>query len=85
MVDDTEPKPKKKSPRLSTKEAAGYLKTSVAFLEKDRVYTARIPYIKVGSRVFYEESALDAFIEAGRRRSTAENARRKTTTQVAAA
>ena len=31
-------------------------------------------YVKIGSRVFYEQSALDAFIEAGRRTSTSQAA-----------
>ena len=59
---------------LKTKEAAQYLGVSKAFLERDRWAGARIPFIRIGTRaVRYECSALDAYIETRRRRSTSED------------
>lgn len=50
--------------RLSRKEAAAYLGVSAITLEI-WASTGRydLPYVKVGRRVFYRRSALDAFIE----------------------
>lgn len=58
---------------LTTKEAARYLCVSAAFLERDRWAGAKIPFIRIGSRaVRYEHTALDAYIDQQRRRSTSE-------------
>lgn len=59
------------SPLLTTQAAADYLGMSTAFLERDRCYTARIPFIKVGSRaVRYRISDLNEYLEKQFRRST---------------
>ncbi len=58
---------------LSTKTAATYLGVSAAFLERDRCYEGRIPFIRVGSRaVRYRPTDLDAYIERQQRRNTAD-------------
>lgn len=62
------------SPLFTVAEAADYLRISKSFLDHDRVGAARIPFHKYGSRVFYHRQDLDAFIAAGRRRSTSEPA-----------
>lgn len=53
--------------RLNRSQAAQYLGVSVEFLELD-VVTKRhkISYIKVGSRVFYLKSDLDAWLLSNR-------------------
>lgn len=50
--------------RLSRQEAAEYLGLQVSTLAAD-VTTKRlgVPYIKIGSRVYYRRSELDQFIE----------------------
>lgn len=50
--------------RLSRREAAEYLGLQVSTLAAD-VTTKRlgVPYVKLGSRVFYRRSELDQFIE----------------------
>ncbi len=56
---------------FNTKEAADYLGVSKAFLERDRCYTGRIRFIKVGSRaVRYRLDDLNQFIESQVRNST---------------
>lgn len=58
---------------LNTREAAAFLGVSAAFLERDRCYTARIPFVKVGNRaVRYRRADLDAYIAASTRRSTSQ-------------
>ena len=50
---------------LTTKEAAGYLGLSKAFLERDRWAGAQVPYIKIGSRaVRYRLSDLQHYIQS---------------------
>ncbi|MCG8317558.1 MAG: helix-turn-helix domain-containing protein [Pseudomonadales bacterium] len=62
---------------LTTKEAARYLGVSAAFLERDRIESARIPYIKLGSRsIRYLQNDLDTFLIKQRRRSTADDSQR---------
>jgi len=61
---------------LTTKEAARYLGVSKAFLERDRCYTARIQFVKVGSRaVRYRPEDLDAYLSAQVRKSTSDKGR----------
>ncbi|WP_417538687.1 helix-turn-helix transcriptional regulator [Marinobacter sp.] len=56
---------------LNTKQAAEFLGVSCAFLERDRCYTGRIRFIKVGSRaVRYRPDDLNQFIENQIRTST---------------
>ena len=58
---------------LTTKEAANYLSVSAAFLERDRCYTARIPFIKVGSRaVRYRMLDLENYLTLQFRKSTSD-------------
>lgn len=58
---------------LTTGEAALYLGVSKAFLERDRWAGAKIPFVRVGSRlVRYLPSVLDGYIEAQRCGSTSE-------------
>ena len=58
---------------LTTQQASEYLGMSKAFLERDRVEEARIPFIKVGSRaVRYRIADLDAFLESRVRTSTSD-------------
>jgi excisionase family DNA binding protein len=58
---------------LSTKEAARYLGVSAAFLERDRWAGARIPFVRVGTRVVrYRLADLDAFITGQIRTSTSD-------------
>jgi hypothetical protein len=48
--------------------------TATQTLAKWRVYGTGPEFVKIGKRVFYEESALDAYIAERRRRSTSEAA-----------
>jgi len=58
---------------MTTKAAADYLGISMAFLERDRCYTARIPFVKIGSRtVRYRLEDLEAYLESRLRRSTSD-------------
>lgn len=58
---------------MSTKAAADYLGVSMAFLECDRCYTGRIPFVKVGSRaVRYRLEDLEAYLESHLRLSTSD-------------
>jgi len=61
------------SKRLSTKQAAEYLGLSESYLNKDRLVSAQIPFLKIGSRVIYELADLDAFLATRRRKSTADD------------
>lgn len=63
-----------KNQLLTTTEAAKYLGVSKAFLDRDRCYDARIPFVKLSPRaVRYRPEDLDQFIEAQMRRSTSDN------------
>ena len=56
---------------LTTKEAAGFLGVSEAFLERDRWAGADIPFVRVGSRaVRYQLAELEAFVRSRVRKST---------------
>jgi excisionase family DNA binding protein len=56
---------------ITTKEAAGMLGVSMAFLERDRWAGARIPFVRIGSRsVRYRRDDIEAYIRAQVRRST---------------
>jgi hypothetical protein len=58
---------------LSVKEAATYLGgISTSMLNKLRVYGGGPEYVKIGRRVVYPISALDAFVENGKRHDTSE-------------
>lgn len=66
--------PAREEPRvlLTTIEAAQYLRLSPRTLERYRVTGEGPVYMKLGRRVFYEEQALDAWLELRRRRSTSD-------------
>ena len=49
---------------LNTQQAAEYLNVSEAFLNRDRVESARIPFIRIGTRTIrYRMQDLEAYIE----------------------
>lgn len=51
--------------RLTRKEAAKYLGVSIGFLETDVItHRHRIPYFKVGRRVFYRQRDLNRWLES---------------------
>ena len=57
---------------LTTQQAAEYLNVSEAFLNRDRVESARIPFIRIGSRTIrYRMEDLEAYIEAQTKINTA--------------
>lgn len=48
---------------LTVKEAAGYLRSSKAFLDKDRLSKLHgVPFLRLGRRVLYDKLALDAWL-----------------------
>ena len=48
---------------MTLSEAATYLRVSPAFLNKDRVYKRHgIPFSRIGSRIRYKKSELDAYL-----------------------
>lgn len=57
---------------LSVKEASAYLGLATSTLAKRRLRGDEPEFVKLGGRVFYEASALDAWIESCRRRSTSD-------------
>ncbi len=57
---------------LTTEEAANYLRLSPRTLEKMRVTGEGPPFRKLGRRVLYVKSDLDAWAEAQRRKSTSD-------------
>ena len=57
---------------LTTDEAADYLRLSPRTMERYRVTGEGAAYVKLGRRVFYEERALDDWLDLGRRRSTSD-------------
>lgn len=57
---------------LSTPEAAGYCGSSASTFNKLRVFGGGPIFIKLGRRVVYDPSDLDAWLAARRRASTSE-------------
>lgn len=57
---------------LTPKEAERKTRLTMATLAKARCTGRGPPFVKLGSRVFYDEADLDAWIQARKRRSTAE-------------
>lgn len=51
---------------LREKEAAEYLAVSVALLRKRRSLRQPPPYTKIGARVIYNLTELEAFVASGR-------------------
>ena len=58
------------SERLSVTGAAVYLGVSASFLNKARSYGGGPTYAKLGRRVVYSLTDLDAYLAEGRRTST---------------
>jgi len=50
-------------PLLTAEQVAKYLNVTVEYLEYDRSYHRRIPYIKIGKFVRYKKSDIDKHIE----------------------
>lgn len=59
---------------LNTEEAAAYVGLSPSWMAKLRVFGSPIPFRKLGRRVVYLKSDLDAWLEKSRRTSTSEEA-----------
>ena len=57
---------------LSTAEAANYCGSTKSTLEKLRVLGGSAAYIKLGRKVVYDPSDLDAWLTEKRRRSTSD-------------
>jgi hypothetical protein len=57
---------------LTSDEAEVLLNVHHGFLAKDRVGTARIPFVKIGRSVKYKPSDLRRFIERSTRASTSD-------------
>lgn len=59
---------------MTTKEAAQYLGVSVSFLEKDRVYRSRIPFVKLGKKrgIRYRQEDLDLYVLQCKCKSTSD-------------
>ena len=60
-------------PMLTQSEAAHFLRASVRTLEDWRVRGFGPKFVKIGSRVCYQQSALTDWVEAQTRTSTAEH------------
>lgn len=48
---------------IKDREAALHLGVSISFLQKDRIFQRRIPFVRLGGAVRYRESDLNAFIQ----------------------
>ncbi len=70
------PKPPRESKStdrlLSPKETAEFLRVSISWLAKARMRGDGPPYVKIGRRVFYRESALLQWLKSQERLSTSE-------------
>lgn len=55
---------------MSVSEAAAYLGLAESTLNKKRLDGSGAPYLKLGRRVVYRQSDLDAWLESHRRYST---------------
>ena len=59
-------------PLLTSREAAAILRKKQESLAKERWRGYGVPFVKCGTRVFYEASAIRAFLAARTRRSTSD-------------
>jgi len=57
---------------LTTTEAEQILGVHAGFLNKDRIVSARIPFVKIGRSVRYRRFDVEAFITANVRKSTSD-------------
>ena len=53
-------------------EASAYLRVAKQTLARWRCYGTGPPFVRIGGRIFYDSTDLDAFIDANKFRSTAE-------------
>jgi hypothetical protein len=60
------------SRRLHRKQAAGYIGTSLSWLDKSRLRGDGPAFLQVGGRVIYDVQDLDEFLASCRRQSTSE-------------
>lgn len=58
------------SRRMHRKQAAGYIGTSLSWLDKSRLRGDGPAFLQVGGRVIYDIQDLDAFLVSCRRQST---------------
>lgn len=65
-----EDKARDRTPLMTPQAAAEYLGLQRCTLDRWRSTGGKLPFYKVGGRIFYKRPDLDAFIEAGRRNST---------------
>ena len=61
------------SPKLNVDEAAAYVGLSASTLNKLRVFGGGPVFLKLGRRVAYDVSDLDAWLSERRRRSTSDS------------
>ena len=59
---------------LRTPEAADYCGSSASTFEKLRLFGGGPRFVKLGRRVVYDPSDLDAWLDANRRKSTSDRA-----------
>ncbi|WP_431307155.1 helix-turn-helix domain-containing protein [Acidithiobacillus acidisediminis] len=57
---------------LTTRDAAAYLRLSESWLNKDRVLTGRIPFVRIGRAVRYRQHDLEQFIAQCQHLSTSD-------------
>ena len=62
--------------RVNVRDAAAYVGLSKSYLDKARVFGGGPKFIKLGNRVVYDLTDLDAWIDQNRRRSTSDVAER---------
>jgi hypothetical protein len=57
---------------FAPEEASAYLRVAKQTLARWRCYGTGPPFVRIGGRIFYDSTDLDAFIDANKFRSTAE-------------
>ena len=58
--------------RYDVKAAAEYIGMSAAFLNRHRITGTGPTYLKLGGRIWYDRSDLDAWLNSRRRQSTSQ-------------
>jgi excisionase family DNA binding protein len=61
-----------KAPRLNVKEAAAYIPVAKSTLDKLRVAGGGPRYIRIGAKILYDVSDLDAWMENHKQANTAD-------------
>ena len=62
-----------KRPRMRTRAASNYTGLAESTLEKMRVRGDGSPFIRIGRAVLYDPDDLDAWLAAGRKKSTSDH------------